>query len=89
MHSGLCTATLFAVSLVSIQAVLDDIQLEAGHFNGAEVMDCMVQYMEIIAFVSSGNFLLQQLQMHQSPLVKLKPLSYTDQTLTTNRDVLI
>ena len=72
MHSGLCAATLFAVCLVSIQAVLDDIQIEAGHFNGAEVMDCMVQYMEIIAFVSSGNFLLQQLQMHQRPLVKLQ-----------------
>ena len=72
VHSGLCAAAFLAVCLVSIQTVFDDIQIEAGHFHGAEVVDCMIQHMEVIAFISSGNFLLQQLQMHQSPLVKLQ-----------------
>ena len=72
VHCSLCAAAFLAISLVSIQAVLDDIQIVAGHFHGAEVVDCMVQHMEVIAFISCSNLLLQQLQMHQSPFIQLQ-----------------
>ena len=47
-----------SVLLAGVKTVLDNIQIETTHLNGAEVMNSMVQHMEVIAFIRSGNFLL-------------------------------
>ena len=72
VHSGLCATTFFAVCFVSIETIFENIQVVAGHFNSAEVMDCMIEYMEFVVFVCFGNFFFQELQVHQCPTIQFK-----------------
>ena len=64
IHGGLCAAACRIVRFGYIQAVLDDIQIEAGHFHRAEIVDGMEQHMEVIGFVGGLHFFLQLLQTH-------------------------
>ena len=71
IHGSLGAAAFNAVCFVSVQSVFQNIQIVASHFYGAEVMNCMVQHMEIVIFVSLLYFFFQQLHVHKCPAVKL------------------
>ncbi len=62
------------MALVTIQAVLDNIQIEIGHIHHAEVVDCMQYGMELISVIARNHTGNQLIKLHQRPLVKLLEL---------------
>ena len=72
VHSGLSATTFFAICFVSIETVFENIQIVAGHFYGAEVMNCMIENVEFVVVVCFGNFFFQELEMHKSPTVQFQ-----------------
>ena len=71
VHGGLSRPAQDAVPLLAVQPVLDDIQIEAGHFHHAEVVDGVEGDVIIQSIISRPCLIVQLVQPLISPLVQL------------------
>ena len=66
----LCRASRYTVLLRGVLPVLDDIQIETAHINGAEIMQLLVNDMEVVIPVGGNDLLLQLLRTRHGPAVQ-------------------
>ena len=71
VHNGLSRTARQAVCTLNVYSVLDDVDIELGHINGAEVVDIMVNIVEFVVGVGIVNALNECIEASESPLVDL------------------
>ena len=71
IHGGLCSTAQHGILPLAVQAILDNIQVEARHIHHAEVVDGMEYNVEIKGIIACICLVDQLLQPHQCPPIQL------------------
>ena len=69
---SLCRAAAQTIGLIAVQTILDHIEVEVGHINNTEIMNCMEYGVEFVAIISLTNLCSKVVQLHQCPLIQLR-----------------
>ena len=72
VHSRLGAAADLGISLFRVQAVFDDIQVHGTQIDGAEVVDSVVHDVELVIFISVGDFFEDLFQAQESPFIEVR-----------------
>ena len=67
VQRGLGAAALQAVALLTVEPILDDVQIEAGELHHAEVVDLVGDHVELIVFVGLGHPLDELVELADRP----------------------
>ena len=70
VDSGLSCTSGYRVWFFNIQSVLDNIQIEVGQVDGAEVADCIINQMELKLIISFVAFFCNLIHSCQSPAIQ-------------------
>ena len=77
----LCAAALEAVALLAVEAVLDDVEVEARELHDAEVVDRVRDHMEFIVVIRLGHAADEVVELRDGPAVERKHILRRDEML--------